>query len=176
MTAAVGRPGGEMADISRDAQGAVQGGVAGRMPTAAAGPSTGDAQDWLSSIERSNLTPRYYLTIGLLVLEEMFEFYDFFLVGYLVSVLAPGWHLTYGQSAMMLLSSGVGAIAGSLIGGQIADVVGRKKIIWGGGLIFSLGAAGCAAIPDGAWILFSVLRFVVGFGSTAAISAQNTLI
>ena len=108
-----------------------------------------------------------------MVAQEMFEFYDFFLVGYLVSVLAPGWHLTYGQSAMMLLSSGVGAIAGSLVGGQIADRIGRKKIIWGGGVIFSLGALGCAMIPDGAWILFSVLRFVVGFGSTAAISAQS---
>jgi putative MFS transporter len=106
----------------------------------------------------------------------MFEFYDFFLVGYLVSVLAPGWHLTYGQSAMMLLSSGVGAIAGSLFGGLVADRVGRKKMVWGGGLIFSLGAAGCALIPDGAWILFSLLRFVVGFGSIAAVSAQGPLI
>src|SRR3984893_4933434 len=176
MTAAVGRPGGEMADISRDAQGAVQGGVAGRRPPAAAGPSTGDAQDWLSAIEKSNLTPRYYLTIGLFVLQEMFEFYDFFLVGYLVSVLAPRWHLTYGQSAMMLLSSGVGAIVGSLVGGMLADAFGRKMMVWGGGLIFSLGAAGCALIPDGAWILFSILRFVVGFGSIAAVSAQNPLI
>src|SRR5882672_9620387 len=166
MTAAVGRPGREMAEMSLDAQGAVQGVVQGGIPRAAEDQPNSDAQDWLSSIEKSNLTPRYYLTIGLLVLQEMFEFYDFFLVGYLVSVLAPGWHLTYGQSAMMLLSSGVGAIAGSLIGGQIADVVGRKKIIWVGGLIFSLGAAGCAAIPDGAWIMFSLLRFVVGFGST----------
>src|SRR5260370_16133354 len=49
-------------------------------------------------------------------------------------------------------------------------------MIWGGGLIFSLGAAGCALIPDGAWILFSVLRFVVGFGSIAAVSAQNPLV
>ena len=163
-----------MADISLDAQGAVQGGAPGK--TAAPDHSRGDAQDWLSGIEKSNLTPRYYLTIALLVLQEMFEFYDFFLVGYLVSVLAPGWHLTYGQSAMMLLSSGVGAIAGSLIGGQIADKIGRKKIIWGGGVIFSLGAAGCALIPDGAWILFSILRFVVGFGSIAAVSARNPLV
>src|SRR3984893_17283381 len=170
-----------MADVSLDAQGAVQGGVQGIIQRAAGDHPkedhlTGDAQDWLSGIEKSNLTPRYYVTIGLLVLQEMFEFYDFFLVVYLVSVLATGWHLTYGQSAMMLLSSGVGAIAGSLIGGQIADTIGRKQIIWGGGVIFSLGAAGCALIPDGAWILFSVLRFVVGFGSTAAISAQNPLI
>jgi putative MFS transporter len=176
MTAAVRRPGREMADISLDAQGAVQGGVAGGMPTAAPGQFKGDAQDWLSGIEKSNLTPRYYLTIGLFVLQEMFEFYDFFLVGYLVSVLAPSWHLTYGQSAMMLLSSGVGAIVGSLVGGMLADAFGRKMMVWGGGLIFSLGAAGCALIPDGAWILFSILRFVVGFGSIAAVSVQNPLI
>ena len=43
-------------------------------------------------------------------------------------------------------------------------------------MVFSLGAAGCALIPDGAWIQFSLLRFVVGFGSMAAITAQNPLI
>jgi putative MFS transporter len=161
-----------MADVSLG----LQGGVADKIHRAGQDHPKGDAQDWLSSIERSNLTPRYYLTLGLLVLQEMFEFYDFFLVGYLVSVLAPGWHLTYGQGAVMLLSSGVGAIFGSLIGGRIADTIGRKKMIWGGGLIFSLGAAGCALIPDGAWILFSMLRFVVGFGSIAALSAQNPLV
>jgi MFS transporter, putative metabolite:H+ symporter len=160
-----------MAEVSLDAHGAVQGGVADAIQY----PKS-DAQDWLSAIEKPNLTPRYYLTIGLLVFQEMFEFYDFFLVGYLVSVLAPGWHLTYGQGAVMLLSSGVGAIFGSLVGGRLADTIGRKKMIWGGGLVFSLGAAGCALIPDGAWILFSLLRFVVGFGSIAAVSAQNPLV
>jgi MFS transporter, putative metabolite:H+ symporter len=165
-----------MADISLDAQGVVKGVVAGGIRSAAPGHSEKNAQDWLSGIEQSGLTPRYYLTIGLFVLQEMFEFYDFFLVGYLVSVLAPNWHLTYGQSAVMLLSSGVGAIVGSLVGGMIADAIGRKKMVWCGGLIFSLGAAGCAMIPDGAWILFSILRFVVGFGSIAAISAQGPLI
>src|ERR1700682_1552800 len=181
MTAAVGRSGRAMADVSLDAQGAVQGNLQDRIQRAAEDHLKedrlkADAQDWLSGIEKSNLTPRYYLTIGLLVLQEMFEFYDFFLVGYLVSVLAPGWHLTYGQSAVMLLSSGVGAIVGSVVGGMLADAVGRKKMVWGGGLIFSLGAAGCALIPDGAWVLFSILRFVVGFGWIAAVSAQGPLI
>src|ERR1700733_13933683 len=165
-----------MADLSLDAAGAVQGRIADRIGSTDQDRAKGHAQDWLSGIEKSNLTPRYYLTIGLFVLQEMFEFYDFFLVGYLVSVLAPSWHLTYGQSAMMLLSSGVGAIVGSLVGGMLADAFGRKVMVWGGGLIFSLGAAGCALIPDGAWILFSILRFVVGFGSIAAVSAQSPLI
>ena len=175
MTAAFGHPGEDMADVTLDAHGVVPGVLQGNVQQGAQAPNS-DAQDWLSSIEKSRLTPRYYATIGLMVAQEMFEFYDFFLVGYLVSVLAPGWHLTYGQSAVMLLSSGVGAIAGSLLGGRIADRIGRKKIIWAGGLIFSLGAAGCALIPDGAWILFSMLRFVVGFGSIAAVTAQNPLV
>src|SRR5262245_28933602 len=162
MTATVERPGRAMADVALDAQGAVQGSV--QASIARAHNAANAAQDWLNSIEKSRLTPRYYLTIALIVMQEMFEFYDFFLVGYLVSVLAPGWHLTYGQSAMMLLSSGVGAIVGSLIGGQVADIIGRKTMIWGGGLLFSLGAAGCALIPDGAWITFSFLRFIVGCG------------
>ena len=110
-----------MAEVSLDAHGVVPGSVEGRIQRAAQDHPTSAAQDWIASIEKSNLTPRYYATIGLMVLQEMFEFYDFFLVGYLVSVLAPGWHLTYGQSAMMLLSSGVGAIAGSLFGGLVAD-------------------------------------------------------
>src|ERR1700720_1256557 len=103
--------------------------------------STGSTTAWLGFYDNAKLTPRYFFTVVLLVLQEMFEFYDFFLVGYLVSVLAPGWHLTYGQGAMMLLSSGVGAIFGSLVGGRLADTFGRKKMIWGGGMVFSVGAA-----------------------------------
>src|SRR5215475_5716522 len=154
MTAAAGRPGREMADVTLGAPGAVDGSAQGRTATAQQG-STSAAQDWLDRIEQSRLTPRYYATIVLIVLQEMFEFYDFFLVGYLVSVLAPGWHLTYGQSAMMLLSSGVGAIVGAMIGGRFADIIGRKGLVWGGGMVFALGAAAIAFIPDGAWIQFS---------------------
>src|ERR1700761_2768423 len=158
-----------MADVTLDVEGAVTRDVPGSS-------ISNTAQDWIAGIEQSRLTPRYYATVALMVAQEMFEFYDFFLVGYLVSQLAPGWHLTYGQSAVMLLSSGVGAIVGSLVGGQISDIIGRKRIVWVGGLVFSFGAAGCAMIPDGAWILFSLLRFVVGFGSIAAVAAQAPLI
>jgi MFS transporter, putative metabolite:H+ symporter len=164
-----------MADVTLGAQGAVGGSVQAALPDAS-GSSRTTAQAWLDAIEKSPLTPRYYATIALVVMQEMFEFYDFFLVGYLVSVLAPGWHLTYGESAMMLLSSGVGAIVGAMLGGRFADIVGRKRMIWGGGLLFAVGAAGCALIPDGAWIQFSILRFVVGCGSMAATTAQNPLI
>ncbi|HWX04382.1 MAG TPA: hypothetical protein VN065_01065, partial [Bradyrhizobium sp.] len=69
-----------MADVSLDAHGAVQGTATDTIHNAGRDRPKSEAQDWLSGIEKSNLTPRYYLTIGLLVLQEMFEFYDFFLV------------------------------------------------------------------------------------------------
>ena len=126
-----------MADVTLDVQGAVQQGAADKILRTGPGSSQRNAQDWLGALETSRLTPRYYATMALLVLQEMFEYYDFFLVGYLVSVLAPGWHLTYGESAIMLLSSGVGAVAGSMIGGKFADIVGRKRMIW------EIGRASC---------------------------------
>lgn len=67
-----------MADVTLDSQGAVPGTVQGGLEKQ---QSQHSAQDWLDSIEKSRLTPRYYVTIVLIVLQEMFEFYDFFLVG-----------------------------------------------------------------------------------------------
>src|ERR1700692_5107298 len=96
--------------------------------------TTLSVQDWLVLVEKPKLTNRYYATVALLVAQEMFEFYDFFLVGYLVSVLAPGWELTYGQSAVMLLSSGLGGVVVCVVGGLLADAVGRERMVWGGGL------------------------------------------
>jgi putative MFS transporter len=103
-----------MADATLDARPTVPGVLQASVLRAPEDNSPGNAQDWLSAIEKSSLTPRYYLTISLIVLQEMFEFYDFFLVGYLVSVLAPGWHLAYGQSALMGARGSSGAAASSL--------------------------------------------------------------
>ena len=62
-----------MADVTLDAHGAASAGAQDRTASAAARDG---AQDWLTAIEKSNLTPRYYATIVLIVLQEMFEFYD----------------------------------------------------------------------------------------------------
>jgi putative MFS transporter len=138
--------------------------------------ATESTTGWLGFYDNAKLTPRYFLTIFLLVFQEMFEFYDFFLVGYLVAVLAPQWHLTYGHSAMMLLSSGIGAIVGGLFFGQWADKFGRRNLVALGGFVFAVGCAATAFMPEGAWILFSVCRFFVGLGIGGAVATQNALI
>ncbi|HTH98232.1 MAG TPA: MFS transporter [Stellaceae bacterium] len=132
--------------------------------------------NWLGFYDNAKLTPRYFLTIFLLVCQGMFEFYDFFIVGYLVAVLAPSWHLTYGQSSIMLLSGGLGAVVGGLSFGLWADRFGRRNLVALSGLIFSLGCGACATLPQGAWILFSLCRFVVGFGMAGAVGVQNTMV
>jgi MFS transporter, putative metabolite:H+ symporter len=132
--------------------------------------------EWLGTFDKAKLTPRYFVTMILLVLQEMFEFYDFYLVGYLVSALTPVWHLTYGMSATMLLCSGLGSIAGAPLFGFLADRMGRRPLLVAGGLLFSAGCAGCALLPENAWIEFSILRFVVGFGFAGAVTVQHALI
>src|SRR5258708_4785674 len=108
--------------------------------------------EWLGTYDNAKLTPRYFVTMALLALQEMFEFYDYFLVGYLVAELAPSWHLTYGMSAIMLLSSGLGSMAGALLFGRWADHFGRRSLLVVGGLLFSAGCGGCALLPENASI------------------------
>ncbi|MGA2991704.1 MAG: MFS transporter [Candidatus Korobacteraceae bacterium] len=135
-----------------------------------------NASDLLTIYDNAKLTPRYWLVCTLLMLHEMFDYYDFYIVGYLVAILAPAWHLTYGQSAGILLAAGFGAVIGALVFGKVADVMGRKPLLVFSGFLVAASAGGIALIPKESWILFSLLRIVVGFGIGGAIAAQNALI
>src|SRR5262249_32593089 len=83
-------------------------------------------EDLVTPYDQAPLNARYWATIGLGVTSSVFDYFDYFLVGFLVAVLAPEWHLTFGQTSIMLLSAGVGAIFGSLVWGALADRFGRK--------------------------------------------------
>jgi MFS transporter, putative metabolite:H+ symporter len=132
--------------------------------------------EWLGAFDSAKLTSRYFFTLFLMVLQEMFEYYDFYLVGYLVSALASVWHLTFGQSAIMLLCSGLGSMVGAPFFGCLADRFGRRPMIALGGVVFSVACAGCALLPENAWIEFSALRFLVGLGLGGAVTVQHALI
>ena len=59
---------------------------------------------------------------------DMLDFFDFFLIGFVLAFIVGDWHLTYGQSGMILLASGVSAPFGSLFYGWLADKIGRRKV------------------------------------------------
>lgn len=132
--------------------------------------------DLVAIYDKAPLTPRYWASMTLVVLTGVFDFFDFYIVGFLVAVLGPQWNLTFGQSSVILLSAGVGAIVGSLAWGALSDRWGRKTLLVVGVTLCAVGAGSVSLIPDGAWEVFAALRFVVGFGVGAAASIGVPLI
>jgi MFS family permease len=68
----------------------------------------------------------------------------------------------------------VGTIVGAASGRYVRAVLGRRKGYVAGGLIFLLGAAGCAAAPNMAVLL--IFRIVEGFGGGLLMSQSMTLV
>ncbi|MBO0753903.1 MAG: MFS transporter, partial [Bradyrhizobiaceae bacterium] len=88
--------------------------------------------------DRAPVGARYWRTFSILAANQMLDFFDFFIVNYLVLVIVPQWHLTFGQTAAILLSAGVGAMIGALVWGFFADKWGRKPLIISGTIICSV--------------------------------------
>jgi len=134
------------------------------------------SDDLLALFDGASLNRRYWMTFILMSAVFVFDFFDFLVVGYLLAVIGPQWHLTYGQSAVILYSGGVGAILGALVFGALSDAWGRKQQIVIGTFICAFSAGLIAAIPEGAWWLFAILRFFVGIGLTAAVTPSLTVV
>ena len=107
---------------------------------------------------------------------DMLDFFDFFLIGFVLAFIVADWQLTYGVSGMILLASGISAPFGSLFYGWLADKIGRRKVMILTVLNFSLATGAMALTPHGAWFYLVVCRFVVGLGVTGLYSVDITLV
>jgi putative MFS transporter len=106
---------------------------------------------------------------------DMLDFFDFFLIGFVLGFIVKDWHLTYGQSAAILLASGVTAPFGSLFYGWLADKIGRRTALMISVLNVSIATGAMALTPHGGWIYLVVCRLFVGFGVTGLYSVDITL-
>jgi len=132
--------------------------------------------DLLSRMEAAPVSGRYWAMLTLIVVQLLTEMFDFFVASYLVSAIAPLWKLTFGQTTLMLLSAGVGAMFGALLFGWLADRAGRKLAIILSCSLCCLAAGSISLVPDGQWMLFALLRFLVGFGYGGAGASQFPMI
>lgn len=132
----------------------------------------------LEHLERQKrLTANQWKIVTAAILGDMLDFFDYFLIGFVLAFVVGGWHLTYGQSALILLSAGIGAVPGAFFWGWIADKIGRRKAFIGTALNFSIATGIMALTPDtGGWIFLSVLRFFVGFGVSGLFAVDQALV
>ncbi|MGO7133558.1 MFS transporter [Rhizobium leguminosarum] len=96
------------------------------------------------------------------------EFLDYFLIGFILTFVSKPWGLSFGQSSVILLSSGVGAMIGAAWFGRMADRVGRRKIFMATIIVFSLSMFALIFTPDNpqtGWLYLSFFRFLIGFGA-----------
>ena len=132
----------------------------------------------LDMIERqARLTVNQWKIIVAAILGDMLDFFDFYLIGYVLAFIVGPWKLTFGQSAMVLLSAGMGAIPGAFFWGAMADKVGRRKVFILTALNFSIPTGLMALTPDtGGWIYMTVCRFLVGFGVSGLFAVDLPLV
>ncbi len=134
------------------------------------------SENLLSMFDSAPLNARYWTTFAVMSGVLVLDFFDFFLIAFVMSVIGPEWKLTYGQGALILYGAGVGAICGSLVSGSLGDVFGRKMQTVLGTLICGVCAGCIGLLPTGAWVALAILRFLVGFGLAAGVTPALTIV
>ncbi len=101
---------------------------------------------------RTSLTGNQIKILAAAIIGDALEFFDYFLIGFVLAFLIGPWKLTFGQSAIVLMSSGIGAIIGAFVWGWLADRIGRRKVFIGTVLNFSIATGLLYFTPDNGWI------------------------
>ena len=88
--------------------------------------------------------------------------YDLFIIGIVTSILAPLWHLTTWQLAILNGAALASAAFGAVFFGFISDRFGRKRFYGYEVLVLFFGALFSAMATNFIWLL--ITRIIVGFG------------
>ncbi len=103
--------------------------------------------------------------------------YDLFIIGVVTAILAPIWHLSMTQLAVLNAGALAAAAAGALLFGALSDKFGRKKMYGVEVAILFVGAILSAISPNFTCLLIS--RIIVGLGiggdypSSAVVASEH---
>src|SRR5690349_3947999 len=125
---------------------------------------------------QQKLTANQWKIAAAATIGDMLDFFDFFLIGFVLAFIVKDWNLTYGQSGMILLASGISAPFGSLFYGWLADKIGRRKVMILTVLNFSLATGAMALTPDQGWLYLTICRFFVGLGVTGLYTVNIAIV
>lgn len=123
---------------------------------------TDTAHSVLTALDNSSLSRfhiRAMLTSGMGFFTDA---YDLFIIGVVLSILTPLWHLTPFEVSLLGSTSLIAAALGSVFFGRLADHIGRKAIYGHTLIVLAIGAIASAFSPNVIWLL--VFRFILGVG------------
>src|SRR6476620_11698491 len=106
---------------------------------------------------RTSLTGNQLKILAAAIIGDALEFFDYFLIAFVLAFLIGPWKLTFGQSAAVLMSSGIGAIIGAYGWGWIADRSGPRAVSTGTMLTFSLATGLLYYTPNNSWVYLTIM-------------------
>lgn len=104
----------------------------------------------------------------------LFDALDVALLSFIMPIIKQSWHLTAGQMGTVSAVTSLGMMVGAVICGYLADKWGRKPVLIGTLLLFSVGNLLLTLTPSVGW--FIAVRFITGIGLGGELPVAATII
>ncbi|MCX2665468.1 MFS transporter [Leuconostoc mesenteroides] len=104
----------------------------------------------------------------------MIDALDVALLSFIMPLIKNEWDVGSTELGLAAAVTSIGMFVGSIVCGKLADKYGRKNIIIGTLLIFSLGNLALIFAPNILW--FMVIRFIIGIGLGGELPVAATII
>jgi MFS transporter, PHS family, inorganic phosphate transporter len=120
------------------------------------------AQAVLAELDNSELSGFHWKAMITSGMGFFTDAYDLFIIGVVLAILTPLWHLSAFETGLIGSTSLLAAAFGSVLFGRLADFVGRRSIYGFTLIVLAIGALASALSPNIVWLL--IFRFILGLG------------
>ena len=116
----------------------------------------------LAALDNSSLSGFHFRTMLTSGMGFFTDAYDLFIIGAVLAILTPLWHLNALEISLLGSTSLIAAALGAVIFGWLADRLGRKFIYGYELIVLAIGAIASALAPNVIFLL--IFRFILGLG------------
>jgi putative MFS transporter len=124
--------------------------------------------------DRVPTTGRHILWIAVLGVTYFVETFENIVFGFLAPSIRAEFGLSIAQVGLIASTAFIGLFIGALVGGRLSDRFGRRPMLIGAALLFSIGSLMAAMSPT--WELLAAARLITGVGVQAAVGVLMVLV